>query len=587
MGTTIASTAIAAALWWNLLLKLRRFRGRPRAGAQQANIITLAFVAAGITLLDPPVYTVVDTLTGVPNLARLLGNSLGLIGAWAAEPVAVQLSERHSSRRPWERRSVLVALLSVMTWLFLCADTQVSDPFTFVERYAATPYMGEYRFLLLGYTGLCFLRLFLLWLRRLRPAADTRRRVHRRLYALQTAGWLCGVLYCVQECIWIALRRLGIVAAGAYSLPLAYFLLVSCFALALSDNAFAAAAHLARYRAYRMLYPLWRDLYAVAPGIALDPPRTPRDHLAAFFDVGFRLYRRTTEIQDGILALRPYTARDDRTPDAHTQARTIAQAIRATGGNGEHRVASATPEGGGRDAAPARGGTGLPRGDRISYWERGEPRGNREGEIIMASTEIPRSPADAVARFCTEVFAPAPVSLVTLATVAWRFSASPLDALRWIALSVTFVAALPMGWLTWQVRRGNVTDIHVRRREQRGPIIALFLASWAIGVALLALLGAPPQLIATILAGFATLFVAGAITTRWKVSIHVGVAAGVIAVFAQLFGPPMLLLAPLVPLLAWARVRVRDHTVGQVVGGAAIGAISSSLSFALIAALLW
>lgn len=205
----------------------------------------------------------------------------------------------------------------------------------------------------------------------------------------------------------------------------------------------------------------------------------------------------------------------------------------------------------------------------------------------MASTEIPRSPADAVARFCTEVFAPAPVSLVTLASVAWRFSASPLDALRWIALSVTFVAALPMGWLAWQVRRGNVTDIHVRRREQRGPIIALFLASWAIGVALLALLGAPHTLIATILAGFVTLLVAGAITLRWKVSIHVGVAAGVLAVFTILFGPWVLVALPLVPLLAWARVRTGDHTPLQTVVGAMVGAISSSLSFALIAALLW
>ncbi len=520
-----------------------------------------------------------------------LGNSLGLIGAWAAEPVAAQLAEGRTPRRPWEREPALVALLGIMAWLFLRADTRVSAPLDFVERYAATPYMGEYRLLLLGYTGLCFLRLFLLWLRRLRPAADARDRTRRRLYALQTAGWLSGTLYCVQECVWIALRRSGIVDAGAYSLPLAYVLLVSCFALALSDNAFAVAAHFARYRDYRVLYPLWGDLYAVAPGIALDPPRTLRDHLTAFLDVDFRLHRRRTEIRDGVLALRPYTEANERTAEARSQARVIAAAV-CMMRRGERAATTSTeslllpPHG----VDETRHLKEVARAYR--QWSvraesgRCDAREDRGEGAAMVHVKMAHTSGDQVARFCTALFAPAPVSLVTLSVVAWQFSATPLDALRWIALSVAFVAALPMGWLAWQVRRGRVTDIHVRRREQRGPIIALFLASWSVGVALLTTLGAPRALIVTILAGFVTLLIAGAITLWWKVSIHVGVAAGVLTVFTMLFGPWVLLLTPLVPLLAWARVRVSDHSPLQTVAGAIVGAISSGLSFALMSRLL-
>ncbi|WP_411102940.1 MAB_1171c family putative transporter [Streptomyces sp. cmx-4-9] len=58
------------------------------------------------------------------------------------------------------------------------------------------------------------------------------------------------------------------------------------------------------YRAYRALYPLWRDLYESSPDIVLEPPVS-----AAVSDLDYRLHRRVIEIRDGWRDLRPYIDR--------------------------------------------------------------------------------------------------------------------------------------------------------------------------------------------------------------------------------------------------------------------------------------
>lgn len=193
-----------------------------------------------------------------------------------------------------------------------------------------------------------------------------------------------------------------------------------------------------------------------------------------------------------------------------------------------------------------------------------------------APTTSPR-----LARVVNEVFAPSPLAVVVLAVVAWRFAPPGANALAWVLVGTLCAVALPTLYLVRQLRRGRVTNHHVRVRHQRPPIILAFLAGGTLALALLARLGAPREVIALVGSGIVSGTVALLITLRWKISVHVGTVAGVLAVLAQLFGTGMLLLAPLVVLVAWARVRVSDHNVEQVIGGA----ISSGFSFALIAAL--
>ena len=103
MSSVLVSTAIATILWGNLLYKLLRFRRRPQNDAQRANSLTLLCMAVCFTVLDPPIYTAIDRVTDIPNLARLLGNGSGVVGACAFGPVATELSGSvPRDRRIWD-----------------------------------------------------------------------------------------------------------------------------------------------------------------------------------------------------------------------------------------------------------------------------------------------------------------------------------------------------------------------------------------------------------------------------------------------------------------------------------------------------
>ena len=606
MSSVLVSTAIATILWGNLLYKLLRFRRRPQNDAQRANSLALLCMALCFTVLDPPLYAVIDRVTGVPNLARLLANSSGIVAACAFAPVATELSgATPRDRGIWDSWWLMALTLALMTGLFFRADLPISAPGGFPERYDTAPAVAAYRCVFLGYIGLTCCRFFVLWQRFSAAVGAVTRPALRRQVRLQTVGWALGAAYCAQECAYILLRATGAAAPNAYSPALAYGLLAGCFALILSDGFFSVWDWGERYRTYGALSPLWHDLFAVLPGIALDPSHAGRGRAAVVGDLDFRLHRRATEIRDGVMTLQPYLDRAMvrwarryclRIGVAHeamgqyVEAITLAAAIRARrrkerarrpltepllpdtadlDGDVRHLRAVAVAY---RQVAPAIDGMMDGKGEG----ETTPPSCGTEARSIMAPQ---RSGSIAVARVLTEIFAPAPVGIVALVVVAWRFSPTLGDAMKWLGVSALFVVILPFAFLIAQVRRGRVTDIHVRRREQRLPIILVFLGSWLVLIALLATLGAPHELVALLGAGITALVVTGAITFRWKISLHVGVASGVLTVFTLLFGPGMLALVPLLPLIGWARMELRDHTFFQVFAGTLIGSVVSGSAF--------
>jgi len=55
-----------------------------------------------------------------------------------------------------------------------------------------------------------------------------------------------------------------------------------------------------------------------------------------------------------------------------------------------------------------------------------------------------------------------------------------------------------------------------------------------------------------------------------------------VTVLLLVFGPTLLVLAPLVPLVCWARVAVRDHTPAQTVAGATLGITVAAVVFSVL-----
>ncbi|MFE7190603.1 hypothetical protein [Kitasatospora sp. NPDC057541] len=151
--------------------------------------------------------------------------------------------------------------------------------------------------------------------------------------------------------------------------------------------------------------------------------------------------------------------------------------------------------------------------------------------------------------------------------------------LAWAAFAALFTAVIPTLLIQYGMRRGTVDDRHVGNRSRRLTLFPLIMVSVAIGLTGMFLAHAPRDLTAVVLAMFASLVPILVITAWWKVSVHTAVASGAVVCLAVALGAWWLLLLPLVAVIGWSRVVLRDHTVAQTVVGTAVGALSAGLTF--------
>jgi len=187
-----------------------------------------------------------------------------------------------------------------------------------------------------------------------------------------------------------------------------------------------------------------------------------------------------------------------------------------------------------------------------------------------------------MARLVTEVMSPV-VLIVFVTLIVAVHSAGVARGLGLGLVAIFFAGGLPYGFVLIGVRRGQLTDHHVSRREQRPRVMAVALASVAAGLLVLHWLDAPRALFALVAAMVAGLVVALAVTSFWKISIHAAAAAGTVASLAILVSPWWLFLTPVVVLTGWARVVIRDHTPAQVSVGAIVGAAVAAGVLLLVA----
>ena len=187
-----------------------------------------------------------------------------------------------------------------------------------------------------------------------------------------------------------------------------------------------------------------------------------------------------------------------------------------------------------------------------------------------------------IARVVTEVFNPPWVGIAVLGAVAANSTKGPMEFLQWWAISGFFTSLLPLGFLVQALRRGSISDWYVTQAHQRIVPFTFAAVSFGAAALLMILLSAPKELLTVTLAGMAGLFVAIALTPKWKLSIHAGSVTGGIVVLVLVFGPWALLLAPIAPLVGWARTNVAHHTQAQVIVGGLIGGIVAAVVFLVV-----
>ena len=173
-----------------------------------------------------------------------------------------------------------------------------------------------------------------------------------------------------------------------------------------------------------------------------------------------------------------------------------------------------------------------------------------------------------IARWLSRIFHPFVISLFTFWLALYLSESSALEALQWVGLGFLVVIVPLTVVILYNVRSGEFTDLDVSIREHRYKLYLLAFVCFILLIVILNLLNAPRIALGCLYAAATAIFF-GAIINRGftKVSLHSVASAGSAAVLFVVSPIPGLILGAIALAVGWARIRLKRHTLGQVLLG--------------------
>ncbi len=186
-----------------------------------------------------------------------------------------------------------------------------------------------------------------------------------------------------------------------------------------------------------------------------------------------------------------------------------------------------------------------------------------------------------LARILSTIFNPFLTALALFVILADVSATDTVDFWRLLFLSTFFTSIGPMVYVFWLYSTDRISDLDMSVRHEREVVFSSFVIFYLLGAATLWLAHAPRLMVAAMLGYFASTLIVGYITRYWKISTHaLGITAPLVAL-TMLYGRQPLPFLVLVPMVCWARVYLKAHTVAQVVAGAGLATVTTILFFSI------
>jgi len=177
-----------------------------------------------------------------------------------------------------------------------------------------------------------------------------------------------------------------------------------------------------------------------------------------------------------------------------------------------------------------------------------------------------------IANLTSNILNPLLVSLVLILLLSFKSTSNTLDAVKWSLISIA-VSILPVfSVVIYLVRSQRLEGLFIITRRQRTKIYLLAGVCTGVGCIIFPYLGAPKELIATFIAGLSAVVVFMCINLLWKISLHTAFVTASVTVLIILYGSIVAATVVLIPLVAWSRIELRQHSLAQVAAGALLAA---------------
>ena len=304
------ATVVLVLTWLAVAVKARRAWQPSAPPARRLLWLALLALALGWTLRVPAGYRGLDAVTGIPNLAQLIGDALALAAGSAVLGMLMHQREEDPDRaaRAARRRAYLwVVSVAAMAGAFVAGSPDVETE-AFVLRYGEEPFFIAYTAPYLAFLLYIFVDLARLSTRYAGRAE--RPRLRRGLRIIAAAG-VAGIAYVGLRAVAVVIAQAQVAADLRTYERISDALVALVTVLAVVGASWSTVGdRIADVVTYNRLRPLWRTLQRATPEIAASPPRPGwRDALDPR-RLRLRLHSRHVEIRDGRLALRPYLRRD-------------------------------------------------------------------------------------------------------------------------------------------------------------------------------------------------------------------------------------------------------------------------------------
>lgn len=186
------------------------------------------------------------------------------------------------------------------------------------------------------------------------------------------------------------------------------------------------------------------------------------------------------------------------------------------------------------------------------------------------------------ARFISTLCVPPSFTIVIFSWLAVTLEHELWQKLLVIGVALTFGFAFQIVMFFYFRNKGMIADMDASVKEERTLPFFVAVLIYTLGLIVLFLAKADPVIISFWFCYISNTLIVIGINKYWKISAHALGAAGPFGVVMYMTGTLGLLFLIIIFIIGWARIKLKMHTLAQVIAGAVVGFSLTYLQIYLI-----
>lgn len=179
------------------------------------------------------------------------------------------------------------------------------------------------------------------------------------------------------------------------------------------------------------------------------------------------------------------------------------------------------------------------------------------------------------------VLHPVVITIPGIFLIVYKSTGDSNLALWWTFISLIFSGIIAL-FVLYGVKKGFFNNLDVSNRKQRIILYPAIIATILLFISFVYITQGPKILIETSVLIIAALVILDIVNTKIKVSGHVGVVSAFVTGLIYAYGVPAIFSLVLIPLISWARIVEKRHTLKETIVGAISGVVLSLVAIIVV-----